>query len=433
MKKIIKYALKIFFSPLDFLIAITLLFVIIILSIFKHIDSKTRKKSIKVIFIVPGGSIKSIMNKFGTLDVYKDDNPNNFFYKCYKYLILGNSDINLKLDKNYLIYERKIFLKIFILTYITSLVLEINRTIFKENISLVHAKDPYLSGLIAIIVNKFTKIPFCVSIHSDYDKRYELDKYNSSPIYLGSRKLAKKIERFVLRNTPIVMPIRESLRAYAIKSGAKPESIRIIPHGIDIKPYLSKPDGKIIQDYGLTGKKIIVFVGRLSRENYVYDILEIAKIVSKSVKSIIFLIIGDGIEANNLKKKASFYKLSNIIKFIGFQPHIKIASFRKIADVNLCLMGGFSLIEAAAAGKPLIAYDVEWHYEIVKNNVTGFLIEEHDTEGAAKAILKLFGDKELSYRLGKNAKKISINNYSIETSSKIKIKYYKELIEKYAL
>jgi len=34
-------------------------------------------------------------------------------------------------------------------------------------------------------------------------------------------------------------------------------------------------------------------------------------------------------------------------------------------------MGGFSLIEAGAAGNPMIAYDVEWHYELVEIIVTG--------------------------------------------------------------
>jgi len=39
-------------------------------------------------------------------------------------------------------------------------------------------------------------------------------------------------------------------------------------------------------------------------------------------------------------------------------------------------MGGFSLIEAYAAGRPVVSYDVEWHSELVKNNETGFLIPE---------------------------------------------------------
>ena len=139
--------------------------------------------------------------------------------------------------------------------------------------------------------------------------------------------------------------------------------------------------------------------------------------------------VGGGKEEENLKKKIQEEGLENVVKFFGFQPHDKVIEFRKNADVNLCLMGGFSLIEACASGRPVIAYDVEWHYELIKNEKTGFLIEEGNTDKVTEKIITLLNDEQLAQRLGANAKKLTIEKYSIEETSKIKISVYDEILK----
>jgi hypothetical protein len=57
--------------------------------------------------------------------------------------------------------------------------------------------------------------------------------------------------------------------------------------------------------------------------------------------------------------------LQKLIRIIGFQSRDFVISLRKESALALCLMGGFSLIEACAAARPVIAYAVEWHLELV--------------------------------------------------------------------
>ena len=63
-------------------------------------------------------------------------------------------------------------------------------------------------------------------------------------------------------------------------------------------------------------------------------------------------------------------------------------------------MGGFSLIESCAAGSPAIAYDVEWHGELVRDGETGFLLAEGDAAGLVAAVERLLDDEALAARLG---------------------------------
>jgi glycosyltransferase involved in cell wall biosynthesis len=305
----------------------------------------------------------------------------------------------------------------------------IQKLIKTEHISIIRAQDPYFSGLHGLLLEKLTGVPCCISIHADYDKRYEIDKKYGATLIFGSRKLAKMLERFVLSHAKIVMPIRESLGKGAIKNGAKPETIRVIPHGIDTTKFLRNPDPDLKKEFGVEGKKLVIFAGRLSKENYVEDIVKSAAKVVKRFPDAVFLLLGDGHERESLSKLIEDLNLKDNVKLPGFQSQDKVVDFRVNADVNLCLMGGFSLIEAAVSGKPAIAYDVEWHYELIKNRETGFLIKEGDIDAVADAVVELLNHPELGKRLGENARKLAMERHSIEASSKIKIKHYEELLQ----
>jgi glycosyltransferase involved in cell wall biosynthesis len=299
----------------------------------------------------------------------------------------------------------------------------------RERISLIRAQDPYAIGLLGILLGVLTRVPCCISIHADYDKCYELDGLRGAPVYFGSRKLAKRLERFVLSHAKMVMPIRESLGKSAVANGARPEVIRLIPHGVDLSPFLQDPNPDFKREWGLEGKRLVVFVGRLSKGNYVYDVLEIAKVIRGRYLDVVFAMLGDGSEAESLKLEVEANGLSRYVQILGFQPREVVVGFRQNADVNICLMGGFSLIEAAAAGRPIVSYDVEWHHELVRNGETGFLVPEREIGTASEAIIKLLDEPELGNRLGGNARELAIARHSLEMTSRIKVKWYEELMQ----
>ena len=83
----------------------------------------------------------------------------------------------------------------------------------QKSIDIIRANDPYYMGLIAYYFSKILRKPFVISIHSDYDKRYKLDGPRGSFTILGSRRVAKSLERFILKKSNYILPIR----SYMIK------------------------------------------------------------------------------------------------------------------------------------------------------------------------------------------------------------------------
>jgi glycosyltransferase involved in cell wall biosynthesis len=295
-----------------------------------------------------------------------------------------------------------------------------------ERIDLIRAIDPYWCGFYAWAVSRPTHLPFCISIHADYDKCYFLNgrKKGAPPIY-------KALEKFVLPRAQLVMPIREYLAQRIANKGVDRGRIRVIPHGVNTDMFLPGEGLDIHQTFGIDPrKKILSFVGRLAKENYVYDILHLAKRLVNERDDFVILVTGDGLERQGLEAVVREWNLSRVVIFTGFQPRPKAISIRRHSFLALCLMGGFSLIEACIAGCPVIAYNVEWHHELVRNGDTGFLINENDLDALTTATTYLLDRPEEAKEMGRRARELATSRHAISYTSEIKKNCYRELLQR---
>ena len=299
-----------------------------------------------------------------------------------------------------------------------------------RRISIIRANDPFWMGLFAWITSRISGVPYCVSIHSDYDKRMELDSSISIVKVLGSYALALRMQRFVLGRAAMVMPIRESLAVKAVKQGARPDRIRVIPHGIDLTPFTQPPRTDIFARFGIgAGRRIISFAGRFSKENYLQHMVETIRRLADRRSDFVFVMAGGGKELEPIRSVVSADpKLTEHILLPGFQPREVCNDLRRASMIALCLMGGYSLIESCAAGRPVVAYDVEWHGELVKNGDTGFLVREHDIEGVVSALEYLLDRPAEVELMGSNARRLAFSQHDLAKTSATKVRWYTEFL-----
>jgi glycosyltransferase involved in cell wall biosynthesis len=302
----------------------------------------------------------------------------------------------------------------------------------KYRISLIRSQDPFWMGLFGYLAARICRIHFCVSIHADYDHIRELGNKSRMVPSIGSFDMAKHLMRFILPKADMVFPIRETLAIKAIQNGSDPEKVRVIPHGIDLSPFSLPPVHNIFNRFGIDpAMKIISFAGRLSPENYVDDMLDIAKKLGKKRHDFMIVMAGGGKDEERLKNKiAGDSSLSKHIILVGFQPRDVCLDLRRASTVSLCLMAGFSLIEACAAGRPVISYDVAWHSELVQSNKTGFLLKEHDIDAVVEALDLLLENPSESDAMGERAKTMAFERHNLKNTSAIKVRAYSELLEK---
>ncbi|MFX0196180.1 MAG: glycosyltransferase family 4 protein [Candidatus Hodarchaeota archaeon] len=419
--------LGLFLLPLDLAFAIGSALIFLVLGLLARWGKQSLRR--RAAFLVPGADIQEIYHKYGTLDVYLQDDP-DFFEEVHRFL-WGRMNCNLWLRDNFRILERRISLPL-PLQGLASLALVLVWTIWQRNIVLLHARDPYFCGLLAWLTARLTNRQFCVSIHADYDQRYKLDGPRGAPTILGSRRMAKQLERFVLSHTDMIMPIREHLAKQAVINGADPARVRIIPHGVDFSAFSRPPQGDIRAKLSIPQKKsILSFAGRLSKENYVDDIVALIKGLAASRNDFVVVMAGNGPEGRRLKfEREEDLILREHLLLPGFLPHEEVIDLRKGSNVNICLMGGFSLIEACASKRPVVTYDVEWHYELIKNRETGFLVPEGNLRELQKVVEYLLDNEDEANRMGEAARRLAIESHSLDKAAAIKRMCYEELLSK---
>lgn len=296
-----------------------------------------------------------------------------------------------------------------------------------NGISLVRATDPYLMGLIGWVVARILRVPFAVSLHADFDKRFALDVRRGAA---GRwRTLAAWLPQFVLRRADLVLPIRPSLAAWAERHGAPASRMSVIPHGVDI--VTGTVDADRLRRWGVvSGKKVISFVGRIHAENYARDLAAVATELAVRRSDFVFVFAGDGPLRRELESELTSSPLTAAcVQFLGSIPREEALALRRASRVSIALMGGFSLLEAAAAASPVIAYDVEWHAEAIEDGRTGFTVEEHDVKDVVRKVELLLDDEALAERIGAAAQAHVREHYSVARSSAIKRECYRRLLE----
>ncbi len=299
-----------------------------------------------------------------------------------------------------------------------------------ERVDLVRATDPYLMGLLAWWTSRSLGIPFCVSLHADYDKRFALTPKSGAGGWL--RWLARMIPSFVVPKADMLLPIREHMVGWMEAVGAEREAIRVIPHGIELAAFSSPEAPDLRARFEIPeGPTVVSFVGRFAGDNYVSDVVDVVERVLRRRRDVLFVLMGEGPEEDTIRRRLlEQAELAAGVKILPFQPHERVVALRRLSAASLCLMGGFSLIEACAAGSVPIAYDVEWHRDLVKDGVTGFLVREHDIDAVVAALEQIMADPARAAAIGRQAQSTAFAQHDLRATSKIKQACYAEMLER---
>tara|TARA_B100001971_G_scaffold129103_1_gene119081 strand:+ start:135418 stop:136548 length:1131 start_codon:yes stop_codon:yes gene_type:complete len=365
----------------------------------------------RVIRITEGGDSGSLISKFGNLNTLKMHKVSSANFEVQTWSFDAQSFKKHKIEDNFYFYEFPFSKKMPAITMTYSLLLGVKVLMsFRPNI--IHSNSPYKIGLVGYFIKFLTNSKFVISYHCDYGVRERLQP-GTIPRFYQSISASKQIELFCISKVDAILPIRKSIINEKFK---KAKSVYVFEHGIDFTkfPKTNKPSNELN----------ISFAGRIEDENYIFDICTIIRELSSQNKfKAVFHILGGGSRLPFLKSNLD--GLTNV-NIYGPVDHVKVLEIRAVSHVSLNLMGGFSLIEAAYLENLLIAYDTEWHHELIKHNNNGYLFKEGDTASIVRTIKSFEIDKTI--QMGKKSKNIALNNHGLDTVNKKKFDIYKRVL-----
>jgi len=229
------------------------------------------------------------------------------------------------------------------------------------------------------------------------------------------------MERFLGRLSDCIVTVSEGQRRELAGYGIAPlEKITVVPLGFELEELLAceSQRGELRHELGLAAEnKLIGIIARLVPIKNHRLFLQAAQAVAEAVPQARFLVVGDGELKEELEAYACDLGLDGKILFTGWRRDLP----RLYADLDVVALTSInegtpvSLIEALAAGVPVVATAVGGVPDVVVEGETGYLVEAGDVEGMAEAIIELLRNPKKAREMGMAGRKAVYPKFSAQT------------------
>jgi D-inositol-3-phosphate glycosyltransferase len=198
----------------------------------------------------------------------------------------------------------------------------------------------------------------------------------------------------------------------ALLYGADHDRITVVAPGIDLATFFPMPKRDARRKIGYPGERLLLFVGRLERLKGVETILRaLALAADRRHQDVRLLVLGEDSrdaaqsEKDRLRELAAELGIADRVDFLGSVAHHELPYFYAAAEA--CLMPSYTEsfglvgLEAQACGCAVIASNVAGLASVVRDGVTGYLVDGHEPAEWADRISRLLNDSENAEQMGR--------------------------------
>ncbi len=264
------------------------------------------------------------------------------------------------------------------------------RLLRRERVDIVHT-HLWTSSFWGRLAALLARVP--VTIVTEHN----LDTWRRTPHFFADRLLGLATDDWIFVSREVEAFYRERLRIPAGRG-------TVVLNGVDTKPFATPLDRAAVRArMGLDpGARVAGVVGRLEERKGHRYFLEAMRELKTRDPGARGLIVGEGKEKAALLAQSEALGLGDTVRILGFWPDLAEALCALDVFVLPSLMEGHPLavLEAMAAGKPVVATDVGGNGEAVEAGSTGLLVPAADPGALADAIGTLLADPERARAMG---------------------------------
>ncbi len=240
-------------------------------------------------------------------------------------------------------------------------------------------------------------------------------------------RIYNQADRWSLRKAAAVLTVSQPFAQELTGMGVRREKTHVIHNAIEPGWGVGRGDRA---SFGIgPDKKVILIVGRLSREKDHLTLLEAVRDLPVHL-----LIVGEGPERGRIEERIRATSREGSVTLTGQVPSAE--PYYGIADIavlsSLSEGSPNALLEAMAAGVPVVATSVGGIPEMVTNEESALLVRPGDREAMTAAIGRLLNEEGLADRLAQRAQELAATHHSPEERTRRICKIYRDLLEKNA-
>jgi glycosyltransferase involved in cell wall biosynthesis len=265
-------------------------------------------------------------------------------------------------------------------------------------------------GLLAYLLGRLTGR--CVCIHVIGGPGEVMDGGYWVHQWQARRPGLERLYLKVLRRADIVMVVGTETKRYLERHGVAADRIRLMSSKIDSRRFCPMPD--VPRDYDL------ICTGQLIARKRVDLFLRIVADLRTACPHLRAAILGDGPLRGDLERLANSLGIEQHVDFLGFREDAERYYNRAKVFVLTSSAEGLSLamLEAMACGLPAVVPAVGDLQDVVRNGVTGYLIDADDQNAFVSALRNLLEHEDLRRTLGDNARSTIMDGYSVEDGAR---------------
>ncbi|WP_246131820.1 glycosyltransferase [Pistricoccus aurantiacus] len=259
---------------------------------------------------------------------------------------------------------------------------------------IVHSHHPFLLGDTAARAAETYKLPLIFSHHTLYE-HYTHYVPGDSP---RMQRFAIALSTEYTHLCDAVIAPSESVRQLLQERNANPV-VAVVPSGVDTERFGQGDGSALRRRLGIApGAFVVGHVGRLAKEkNLPFLAQALVELLSRR-DDVHFLVIGDGDARNTIEEIAETNGVAARVHFTGkLQGQALIDAYHAMqafAFASHSETQGMVLVEAMAAGLPVVAVDAPGVREVLRDGCNGYLLAEDDAQAMADALMDLVEDPE---------------------------------------
>lgn len=244
----------------------------------------------------------------------------------------------------------------------------------------------------------------------------------------------KNIYNPLIKKGDLFLPLCDDFKNRLLNLGFKKEKIKVHRIGMNLDKF-----NKIKHNFRKKEVILLTIARVVEKKGHKYLIKALPEII-KNNQNLRYISVGDGELKENLFNLVKNLKLE---KYVEFQNNVSSDKLSKLyAKASIYVLPSFtnidgdtegtpaSIIQACASGLPIVSTYHAGIPEVVKDKVTGFLVNEKDSSGLAEKISYLINHTSLMSKMGKRGREYVNKGYNNKTQSKKLIRHYESLLKK---
>lgn len=293
---------------------------------------------------------------------------------------------------------------------------EIQKIIERDGIDLLHAHG-YKADFYALLAARVAQVPVTATCHN----------------WLGegrSMRAYALLDRYLLRFFDEVAAVSRTVAEQLGHAGTR-QRVRVIPNGVPT--HVPGPESGFAEQIRMAKRLVVGTVGRLSAEKGTSVLIEAASKICPDFPGALFVVVGDGPLRSSLEARVDELGMAEQFLFAGERNDVDqiYRSFDVYVLPSFQEGMPMALLEAMAAGLPVVATKVGGVPDLVCDSSIGALVEPGDPTAIAAGIRDLLGDQSRRERMGSNARRRVEKQFSAAAMARNYVELYQQALHRW--